>query len=312
MQNFIKVYGRTSSCVMHMEIDLQTRGGNIHVPTILFSNQYALRKTNGRRVEIIAGDIRNGYQEAEKRGDEARFHNITGFAQLNTSQIVVVDYGNHCLRMINRETGTTFPFFGNCSRISSTGDVYFHKPYSVLFDNSSDSLLVTVIEASMVYQINMQTKEAFTLMAIVRPIGMVTDMNKEFFYFTSLESVYISKFNTRKNTTTNITAIIDPRFGYGRILEKLTELLLLADGLILVADQKNDLIRVIEFGDRNCIWVFCSGKKPNLNGAHDECELRGPASLLLVGDTLFIGVNNGIQMVNGEKVLVYLSIIFQI
>lgn len=278
-KNFITVRKqRTTGTVHHMEVDLQTK--HLNSTTILFSDHLTLRKTQGTDVKTIVGRAPEGYEEG--KGTMARFWGIKCFAQLNRTQIVVVDYGNHCLRMVNRETQTTEHFFGDCKKIYTKDGLHFQKPYSVLFDKNSNSLLVTVTDANMVYRIDIITKSPKALVAIAMPVGMERDGND--FYFTSLSHKYITKYDSETNATTKISAV--------NKRQKKPRELILTKGLILVADEGENEIRILELGETNstCSWP-----------AVYSDNLQKPASLLLLGDTLYIGQYNAIDMVNGEE-----------
>ena len=73
---------------------------------IVYSEGKSLKTTNGRTKQLIAGDS-GVYGYAEGIGVDAYFKYIASFLQLNSTTLLVVDSGNHCLRLVDRITTTT-------------------------------------------------------------------------------------------------------------------------------------------------------------------------------------------------------------
>ena len=97
----------TSYDVFHMESDRYRPGHIIH------SDLYVLMTSDGTTTHLIAGNsTQGGYREGV--GAEARFNYITGFAQISVKLIVVADFYNHCMRLIDRTTNNTSVFSGQC------------------------------------------------------------------------------------------------------------------------------------------------------------------------------------------------------
>ena len=97
----------TSNYVKHMELDRYRQG------FIVYTDASALMIGDGTTTHLIAGNsVQRGYKEGV--GAEARFYNIKGFAQISEKLIVVVDWGNHCMRLIDRTSDNTSLFSGQC------------------------------------------------------------------------------------------------------------------------------------------------------------------------------------------------------
>ena len=93
--------------VYHMDLDHYRPG------FIVYTDHIALMTSDGKTTHLIAGNsTQEGYREGV--GAEARFIYIAGFAQISEKFVVVVDSGNHCLRLINRSTNKTSVFSGQC------------------------------------------------------------------------------------------------------------------------------------------------------------------------------------------------------
>lgn len=274
---------------------------------ILFAELNALRKASAHEQATIVGNVhRSGFEN--KNGNSARFDRISSFAQLNSSSIVAVDHRNHCLRMINRYNGKTTTYLGKCRSTSFkqvTGEIVsFENPYSILLDRSSNNLIVTVLRANMVYLIDNENKSVNKLTSIIQPIGITPDNAWKNLYFTTVN--VIMKYNIDADSTIRIT-LVDKR-GYengdlsSAMFDMPRELLLIDEGLLLVADQYNSRIRVLEFGNGvDRVWPVCTGKDFNFPGPINKCGLRAPSSLLLVNDTLYIGSRGSISSVEGRR-----------
>ena len=97
----------TSYLVCHMELDRYRPG------YLLYTEKRALMTSDGTTTHLIAGNsTQGGYREGV--GAEARFNYITGFAQISVKLIVVADFYNHCMRLIDRTTNNTSVFSGQC------------------------------------------------------------------------------------------------------------------------------------------------------------------------------------------------------
>ena len=90
-----------------MEPDLYKNG------FIIYDDFHSVKTSNGVTAQTIAGNSSvSGYLEGV--GSHARFHDVRGFTQLSDTHIVVADYSNECLRIIDRSLGTTSAFSGQC------------------------------------------------------------------------------------------------------------------------------------------------------------------------------------------------------
>mgnify|MGYP001803580349 CR=1 FL=1 len=94
--------------VYHMEFDRYRPG------YLVYTDKHALMTSDGTTTHPIAGSpTQEGYREGV--GAEARFNYISGFTQISEKHVVVADYNNHCLRLIDRTTHNTSVFSGQQS-----------------------------------------------------------------------------------------------------------------------------------------------------------------------------------------------------
>lgn len=95
---------------------------------------------------VISGSVEiPGYIEGAAL--DARFNGITSFLQLNKTHVVIADYFNHCLRLLNRLTNTTSPYVGVCGKPGDVVDgpanqVIFNQPSDVMFDKRDPTKLI--------------------------------------------------------------------------------------------------------------------------------------------------------------------------
>ena len=70
---------------------------------LLYADLKALMTGDGTTTHLIAGhSTQGGYREGV--GAEARFSYMRGFTQISEKLVVVTDYVNHCMRLIDRTT----------------------------------------------------------------------------------------------------------------------------------------------------------------------------------------------------------------
>ena len=65
--------------------------------------------------------------------ETARFCHITGFVQLNSSTVLIVDSCNHCVRLVDRNSKKTLGFAGECTW-PGFDSTHLRNPYCVIED----------------------------------------------------------------------------------------------------------------------------------------------------------------------------------
>ena len=94
--------------IYHIEEDLYAPN------SIILTYLHSIQTFNGTSLTNIAGKAAD-FEYREGIGENARFHSVTHFTQIDATQILVRDSYNGCLRLINRETRQTSRFYGNCA-----------------------------------------------------------------------------------------------------------------------------------------------------------------------------------------------------
>ena len=97
----------TDSYVYHMEPDLHVKGN------ILYSDKCALKTTDGITSTTIAGHATTCYHHLGV-GVLACFNFVSGFRQVSPSKVVVSNFFNYCLKLIDRITLQVTRYAGYC------------------------------------------------------------------------------------------------------------------------------------------------------------------------------------------------------
>lgn len=134
-----EVFTKTRYYPDHIESD-QYISGNI-----VFINQHSLKttSTDNSNSIIIAGDPR---RSGDTTGQSTKFQWPRGFLQITSSQIIISDTGNHCLKLLDRSSGMTKVLAGQCSSAGyldgAASHAKFSSPWTLLTDNQNTTQLL--------------------------------------------------------------------------------------------------------------------------------------------------------------------------
>ena len=120
-----------------MEADLYIPGN------VIYTDAFSIKTSNSTESQIIAGDTTQyGYQEGT--GSAARFESIWGCTQISSTRLVVSDTDNHCLRLIDRVSGRTSQFAGQCTKrgYQDGSPALFGDPQSIIKDVKEPEQLI--------------------------------------------------------------------------------------------------------------------------------------------------------------------------
>ena len=237
----------------------------------------SLFTSNGTESTVIAGHPSDvGYQEGIR--EEAIFDNIRGFAQISSLQVVVSDQKNNCLRMIDRTTDSTSPFSGVCDSVDSP----LFRPYGVMLDKKNSSHIFATVPTSVV-TVNMETGNISTFYdSTPNPVQYFTQAPDGDVFVSYNHVIYKISYFSRELTLISGDSdfgsadgtLLEARYNAPRELQFLTEYTL------LVADMKNNMLRLIDLSAENVTSIeVCQSDMPG-------CR---PMSLLMTNDTLFVG-----------------------
>lgn len=296
-----KDFINTDSYVYHMEPD-QYKLGNI-----LLADGNSLKTTDGFTTDLIVGSaLESGYVEGI--GTSVRMDSL-GFHQLSADQVVIADYKNHCLRLVHRLTQQTSPYAGNCTNYGYADglNARFRRPAYIIADNfqQEKTLIITDNWNEALREMNTKSRLVITLVQseinLSYVIGITQLLTTGDIFATIRHGIV--KFNYGTKELTKVTGLYTSGFNDGLFSEALFSyprgLAVLAKNVILVADDNNEVLRLLDFNSQKTSSI-CSGNRGNINGRFNVCELIEPRSLLALGDTLYCGELRGIRMVRGQ------------
>lgn len=298
-------YMFTESAVYHMEMDLAAAG------SILFSDASSLRTTNGIRTATIAGKpTTNGY--AEIIGETALFHFITGFRQLSKNKVAVVDNMNHCVRLVDRKTGRAATLAGTCAKpgYADGTQALFDWPWQIISDNQDDDmLLITDNRNHAVRHLNISSNAVTTFYKSPRhksfdPIGITQDSKTGTLYLSVNDGIYTLSYQDKI-----LSLLAGDPYNFGKVDGSFAdvrfngpqELLLIDDRKkCLVAGRLTHQVRVLDL-ETNTTTSLCTGNPRHTDGDMDTCSLYRLRSMLVDGDTLYLGAFQRIKKLTGTE-----------
>lgn len=293
-------YVTTSASVRHMEMD-RYKDGNI-----LFSDSSPLKSTDSKITQTVAGRA-GGYNYREGIGEAATFRTITGFYQISSSKVIVLDYSNHCLRLVDHIAGGTQTFSGTCTKsgFADGSQALFDYPYSIIPGKKNPyKLLITDRTNKAVRHVDVNTGAVtifFKDETLNDPTGITQEVSSGDLYMTTFYAVYRLHYQSKELT---IIAGSHTRKGYrdGDVsvsqFDDPKELLLIGEGRqMILADEDNRRLRIV-----------CSGAPRHKDGDMSSCSLR-PLSLTVSGNSLYIGEDRRIGKISGLSALHSMSFI---
>jgi len=289
-----EVYSTATSYVYHMEEDEYIPGN------ILFADRYSLRTTNGISVSTIAGSpTSSGYSTSS--GTSGRFGNIFGFYQKNRTHVIVADYGNACLRMIDRTNGHNSQFAGTCRssgyRNGRVGYAYLYYPYQMLLDKTSPTTLIvsqSLASSSYAYlrSVDIDTGYAGVLVSsgLNYPRGMMWDENENVLYVTNF--YYIAKITwSTKSVQTLVGSTssgnIVGSFSQSRF-NSITEFFSINKEIVVIIEEGQSKLKAINMASQISMNVDISGFN---SGIYSVAQING---------STYVGTSGKIYKLSGE------------
>ena len=281
--------------VYHLELDLYKNDGSI-----LFSDHYMMKSTDGNTTETIVGTASPGYQEGKESA--ARFNGIIGFTQISETNVAIVDHSSHCLRMLNRKTQTTSRLAGVCTTYGNVNGKSgrFYNPWGVALDPSDpNKLFVTDYNNNALRFVLINTGEISTLLTGLNgPRGLRWNFDKTSLLITNEHYIREVKFDGKGSVTKNVNLAgstssgnVDgipsqARFSYPNDIAPVLK------GVEVVADLVNARLRIIDTNINQTHTIWLTGASSALN--------KRAYSVLPVDDDLYFGVSKIIYKLSGE------------
>ena len=269
----------------------------------------SLRTTDGQSYPLIAGnESESGYAEGVRRA--ARFRWISSCLHLNKTSLLVVDSGNHCLRLVDRISHQTSPFVGSCTQVGyrDGDDPLFRSPQKVILDLMNNNQLLLLDRSNHVLRaINMQNMSASTLAMFntslqQKSFAQHTDGNVYVFESSSLFKYdYVTQTITLVAGSSHGTGelrdgpLLESQFGAPPMLD----MIFLNSNDMLVTDMLNGKLRLVDLG-WNMVFSICTGRKLYGVRSLTNCRLQNPRALLAVNNAIYVGCSHRIEFIQGR------------
>ena len=296
----------TDSNVYHMEPDLHVKGN------ILYSDCCALRTTDGITSTTIAGHATTCYHHLGV-GVLARFNFISGFRQVSFSQVVVSDFANYCLKLIDRITLLVTRYAGYCGSMGySTGQssARFDNIWSLITDSKRPGmLLATDDDYNTIHHIDTLSSSPQSVSVFHRDTSNL-DRPRGITQHPVSGGLYITRYDYRVWKVTysgkSVSLVAGSSSGFRdcdfntAFFRYPYELIFIADNKLLLADQSNHRLRILNLNTLHTSSV-CTGSASHIDGDMETCTLYYPRSLMVLNDTLYVGENQRIRKVQGKS-----------
>ena len=234
-------------------------------------------------------------------------YELSGFLQTSCTQIIVADPPHVCLAMIDRTTGIRSAFSGTC--IPSQQKDWIN-PTSIIIDRmNSSQYLVTDMKTLKAVDVDTGNVTMFAQTFLPDTIfeGMAQTENGDIYIidkYTIFKADYYSRDVTfiagkPKTKGRRDGSLTESRF------DGLTSIALISPHAFLVADQWNDLIRLVDLtADKVTTFDICSKVQKS-----KFCDVE---SVHMTSDTLYVGGDNFIYIIRCKFVFVVSGPIWEI
>lgn len=290
--------------VYHLEEDVLD--GN----KIVYSDIHSIMLTDGIETETIVGEATSsGYVEGT--GTAARFSWITQFVQINETTVIAADYGNHCLRFVDRQTRSSSVFVGSCTVagfIDGT-QARFSYPRGVIQDVRLPFMILVLEQGNgVIREVNTITSETTTWVGM--SAGLTTPMRVAFDFVGKnlliTDSNHIKEYDIDRQNSSIFTGGGSGSFSDGTLSEAKFNnpraIIPLSESITLVADNFNQRIRIVNT-ETDTVTSICTGSAGSSNGDTSQCTLNGPYGLLVKDGYVFIGQTQAIRMIPCEYLI---------
>ena len=255
---------------------------------IIYTDPCSLKTTDGVTTAIIAGHpTTSGYKDAD--GENARFRYITGFVGVTANILIAVEYYNHCLRRVQRDTGRTTTFSGVCKSYGYQDGTpaKFKLPRNIIRDNQNrNKLLVTDAFNNAIRTVAVNDGSVGTFIKsnnIGNPQYLTQNTEGDIFVTIYNGAVYRISY-TEKTITLIAGSPTNTGFRDGSLLNSLfhnsKELIFMKPNKLLVADYLNNKLRLLDLDE---------DKVTTLNLCDGCVTLDRPVSIMLTNDSLYVG-----------------------
>ena len=223
----------------------------------------------------------------------AIFEKITSFFQVTKEKPIVVDSGNHCLRLVYIGSGRTERYTGMCTSAGFKDgpllQAKFYYPGDILSDGNRFLITDSGNDA-----IRAMTNSSISTWRKVNgePRGMTLDKVSGVIYVTvrhGIVRMYLDRDVTERLFSSETRAgFRDGDFSVAHFNHPTGIAILPDDDILLVADTKNHRVRIVDLRTR-VVYSICTGQPGNGPGNFDECYLYEPEAVTAIDSEVYIG-----------------------
>ena len=276
-----------------MEPDLHKNG------FIIYDDFHSVKTSNGVTSQTIAGNSSvSGYLEGV--GSHARFHDVRGFTQLSDTHIVVADYSNECLRIIDSSLGTTSAFSGQC-QLAGYEDGFpgqFNHPSFVAIDKMDVKQLLVVDQnnkALRAVKIDTGAVTTFVRSSLLKSStdSLAQDSSGDVFVSSAYAIYRIAYSEGTIRLLARSAGVRGDQDGTltTSLFSLTTYLKAIGTDVLLIADMRNHKLKLLDIkSDRVSTVNVCT-----------NC-LQSPTSVLVAQDSLYIGQKRNILKFKCEPI----------
>lgn len=262
--------------------------------SLLFIDNDVIKTTNGAKVETVWKGTGKPYD----------------FEQINSTHVVIADYTQHCLRILNRATNHTEEFAGICgfggyndghglnARFNGTWGIVANKrePGKLLVADSLSSFLRSVdIKTRWVTTVTVSSE-------LNNPRNLL--WYEDTLLFTNSRCRYIAQVKWNDTGFAEVSILtgspsrgehVDGDFNAARFLCP-REMIKLSERLLLVADAYDYRLRLLDMVHKRVLPV-CG---PTQNACNTSFSIPGgPYALLKFKEDVYVGVFKEIKKLSG-------------
>lgn len=273
---------------------------------LLVTVGYGMETTNSTRSIRVAGSAYvPGYTEGYGAG--ANFALITGFIQLTSDYVLVVDHGNHCLRLVNRRSTQTSAYLGECQRSGHQDGMkpLFNQPWGVVLDIKNKNRMI-VTENGHLRAYNSLTRLVETLSNVSNQLkGIAQEAVTGNMFITAEHCIYKYSYKMQEMTLFsgstktggfNDADLLSARFNTPVGITQINY------NELLVADSGNNALRVVDTV-KNQTWSICPSTEPGDEpGIFRSCKITTPLSIFLAQDRIYIGTSSSKRPLLGRVI----------
>ena len=233
--------------------------------------------------DLIAGSAENdGYVEGT--AVDIRFNNPLSILQLNTTDILVVDQNNHCIRIISRVTKTSFPFAGQCLIDGDDDGPFLNSkltyPGNIVMEPNLDSAMFTH-NRQYIKQLNFTSRTILTYAQLNHTIYDLTFHPENGTLYISIPSGLGYVIGGNLQLLNQNDGFRDGLLESASFKSFLPSIIFLTKKLLLISDYDNGVYRLLDF-TYNTTSTICEANQVVSAGSVDYCKTYRPLSALLL------------------------------